>query len=93
VPPTGRRKSNGHTPLHDAAKDGRADLMQLLTAHPDVNALNNAGESPLRLAVNAFLISGVTAAKEGIALLRSAGGKSIPALGPLECIRLRLKGG
>lgn len=65
-----RKGQKGFTPLHHAAFGKKPDMVRLLLEHgAEINALNNAGKTPLDLA------SGETAE-----LLKEKGGKSASEL-------------
>jgi hypothetical protein len=70
IAPTHHREKTGDTPFHDACRQGRTDSLKLLLeTATDINPLNDCGETPLRCAVNAFLVSGLAEAGECIQLL------------------------
>ncbi|MEO7404152.1 MAG: ankyrin repeat domain-containing protein [Burkholderiales bacterium] len=63
IEPSDRSGIKGYSPMHHACQQGQVDLLKrLLDASVDVNVLSHDGESPLRVAVRAFLISGVQTA-------------------------------
>ena len=68
------------TPLHEAASDGRKEVVELLIANgADVNAKDNYGKTPLDWAegVSRRDLPEVKASKKGIAdFLRKHGGKT-----------------
>ena len=80
----------GNTPLHDACELGRADLVKLLLEEsPDTGALNQKGETPLKLAMNALIVSRFTDAAECVKLLQNNKAAVIPALNLWERLSLR----
>lgn len=53
--------NEGTTPLHEAVRHVRWDVMEKLVAHDaDINARNNAGNTPLHVAMTAALATGKT---------------------------------
>jgi len=79
--PTHQMPASGNTPIHQAAKDGRPDLLgPLLQKDSNVNALNNEGKSPLRVAAEAVLISGLMPAHDCFRLLKEHRAMAVPSL-------------
>lgn len=79
------RDGAGETALHRAAKAGDAQkVLQLLAQHADPNAINEAGETPLSLAVYGAHAKVVKALLTSTALLTNKSTKLCENMNPRE---------